>query len=145
MNERFLPSGMLNDAREHAADDPQWCHALLLELEKAKPGLGFAWVERCVRNFLASCDMQTRETLTADLESLHGCNLSREEILERARRAWYDPGANHTARRAVAKLLEAHLAATGVSREKYARALEAPLAILIADAVEPEKSRKTYS
>jgi hypothetical protein len=122
---------IVGEAREmFARGEPWWPSLLVRALDARRPGLGYEWVERCVRLLLPLVETDARESLLADVDALAGfrqAGMSRDEFIERARAIWYKPPSRDAARTAVAKLYEAASVVAEPRLPRYANRMAAPI------------------
>lgn len=130
----------VGESREmFARCDPSWSRPLFVALDTHQPGLGYYWLEQCVRLLLPRTRSDAREKLEAEIHQirrLREAGARWEDVATQVRAVWYMPPARDPARAAVAKLYEAAFVEVDVRSPKYARAMAAPLNNLLCGASE---------
>src|SRR4051812_33175563 len=86
---------VIADARKMYAERvPWWSLGLIHDLEGRCDGLGYEWVERCVRTLLPDIESGNKAELLADLNALSRYRsrpASPEEFSRKSREIWYRP------------------------------------------------------
>src|SRR5262249_19516245 len=100
----------VDEARKlYAEQQPWWHHGLIRDLEERSDGVGYEWVDRCVRVLLPDIETENKPELLADLDDLSQYRsrpASLEEFKQKSLEIWYRPNRDR-AQSAVSKLYAA--------------------------------------